>query len=209
MMMTTALRSVAAACSMFFCLSSQAATVVVGEQLPDTTLLSGVQSQDGLSAAPASLSGLAGGFAGYRLELIEWWGYDLANADNAAAPFAVTFNGNTVSGSVSRMGVAALAETPNDQPIHRLFLYTLDLDDAVTVSLTGSNSLALWNTSIDSDWYWQTTGSGDEPDMAYRLTASRPDTNTVPEPTSLALVACAGVGWVAARRRHGAAAQSH
>ncbi|WP_394394889.1 hypothetical protein [Roseateles sp. LKC17W] len=200
-MMTTALRSIAAACGAFFCFSIQAATVVVGEQLPDTTLLAGVQSTSEATLTPAALAGIAGGFTGYRLELIQWWGYDLADPDNAAAPFEVKFNGAVVTGSLSRDAAGALAADANSQPDTRLFLYSLDLDDAVNVSLTGANSLSIWNMAPDSDWYWQTSGSADEADMAFRLAASQPDNNQLPEPASLALVACAGVGLLAGTRR--------
>ncbi len=199
--MKAAVRSLAAACGVLLCLSAQAATVVVGERLPDTTLLAGAQSTVAANAEPLPLTGVAVGFAGYRLELIQWWGYDLADPDNTTAPFAVTFNGAVVTGSLSRDAAGALAADANSQPDTRLFLYTLDLDDTLNVSLNSANNLSLWNTSADSDWYWQTSGSADEADVAFRLTASQPDNNQLPEPASLALVACAGVGLLAGTRR--------
>lgn len=190
----------AAACSV-----AMAAPVQIASSSPSLVYFDGAGS-DGQSP-PSAATFAAGSFTGYKVTSIEWWGgYILPAQGNA---FTVKFNGQTVTSntSVTQSLVQTLLTPPGPEPQIEADLYRYSIDTS-SLSLTirdlaatsDDNELAVLSTlsQIGSDWYWQYAEAG-SPLLSYRIMGEA--VTAVPEPSSVLLVALAGFGLLATRRR--------
>jgi hypothetical protein len=176
--------------------------VVVAASAPDLTQLLGdlgnTQVDPTLSV---SFGGHGFAFDGYKVTRIEWWGFEAAVPPSPApapapgpAPFLLLLNTNPV---LVIEDVIAIDEEDFDGQ-GDLFRYSVDTS-ALDLFLTLNNTLSLGNTdpADDTVWIWQ-QGLGQQP-YAFRVFGEA--VTQVPEPSSALLVAIAGFGLLATRRR--------
>jgi len=152
-----------------------------------------------------------------NVDALRWWGSYLSAdtddfivrifADNSGTPGALLqqYSGITVSKDASGLMDSGFGE---------VFQYDFDLPDFVLSS--GKYYLSVMNETLFSEWFWSVASPADrsslargadgdawevaDNDLAFELIGTR-QTQTVPEPESVALVAMAGACLLLARRR--------
>jgi hypothetical protein len=177
------------------CSWATAAPVVIAQALPNIADGANGLRVD-LSGGLLDLSFSGGSFVGYTITSIEWWGF---NVDPASAHrFDVNLNGTELrkDALVSAEPSGAFPAPDDDIELHRYYI-----DSGLpSISVGANNVLSLRNTynGLDAQWYWQfATGTAQQ--LSYRIYGEA--TTQVPEPGSALLVAIAGFGLLATRRR--------
>jgi hypothetical protein len=130
--------------------------------------------------------------SGATLTSISWWGFQ-GDGEQAFFDFSLTLNGQALSGSVASGGSEPFASGVD--PVVNAWLYTFT--PSAPVLLLGQNTLALRFENDTIDWYWQNATAGGQ---SLRV-IGEPRSGDVPEPSTAWLVALAGLGLMAARRR--------
>ena len=187
-----------AVAAMAACQAAVAAAVLIAGSAPDVA--------DGPAGEPATLalgtsqtsSFDAGLFVGYRLTRIEWWGFDFFPPPENE--FNLSVNGTPVL-SAAPAGIDAFTTFPIPAGDVTLFQYSVDLTSLNLFALgSNANAVVLQNTAADADWYWQ-YAAGSQTVLAFQVFGEEVQ-GTVPEPSSLLLVALAGMALVATRQRN-------
>jgi hypothetical protein len=143
---------------------------------------------------PALSVTFAGGtYTGYKVTRIEWWGFGLPSTSNPTS-FTLALNANDVLVDDEVTGTAE----PTFQGSETLFAYGVDAS-ALNLFVLSNNTLRLGNSDQGGsmNWFWQ-DGLGQQP-HAFRVYGEA--VTQVPEPGSALLVALAGFGLMATRRR--------
>ena len=132
------------------------------------------------------------------LESIRWWGFHSQDSGGASFDnFVVTLDGVVQTGSLTVTSISSFFDE-----------YTLDVVDAAL----NATLLSIVNDSSDVEWFWQSTMATGNPNaadadaVAFSLIGRQgvlpPDGQTVPEPTSLALILLAMAVLVPVRARN-------
>jgi hypothetical protein len=143
---------------------------------------------------PALSVTFAGGtYTGYKVTRIEWWGFGLPGTTNPTS-FSLSLNTDAVLVDDEVTGASESTFQGSDT----LFAYGVDTS-ALNLFVLSNNTLQLGNTDQGGlmSWFWQ-DGIGQQP-HAFRVYGER--VTQVPEPGSALLVALAGFGLMATRRR--------
>ena len=141
-------------------------------------------------------------FVGYKITRIEWWGFDLAPPLENVFILAV----NEVERSNAVPMIVSSTEfglNEDDEPIF-LDRYSFDVTTFNVVARASNlNSLGVGNIDQGAEWYWQYAAGGSDinPVLAFQVFGEEVQ-GAVPEPSSLLLVALAGMALVATRQRN-------
>lgn len=180
-------------------LSAQAAPVVAAERSPNLgTDLGILASQSAVPIWLESVSPTVGG----RLTEIVWWGYffpDASQGETLPADQDVAFN--VLVGGQSQVGTLSFSPVA-DEDIDDVDLirYSLILAGGPQLKANSVYELGIENVNLESRWYWQGSGSGNEDLASYQLTVNTPD-GSVPEPSAWLLGGLAMLAAGVARRR--------
>jgi hypothetical protein len=157
-----------------------AATPAAAAELVGSPPLSGFQGVQ-VDAATGSLSQEFKSPVSGLVKSIVWWGYHLPPSEGASSDeFIVLLNGEDQTGDLTKTEEGVLTR------------YELDIVDTPLVA-GELGELDILNDSEDVLWFWQYSEFPQT--LAFSLQG------TIPEPNSMALVALAGLAWVAVRRQ--------
>lgn len=142
---------------------------------------------------PLSVTFAGGTYTGYKVTRIEWWGFGLPSTSNPTS-FTLALNASEVLVDEEVTGTSESTFEGSGT----LFAYGVDTS-ALSLFVLSNNMLQLGNSDQggSTNWFWQ-DGLGQQP-HAFRIYGEA--VTQVPEPGSALLVALAGFGLMATRRR--------